>query len=210
MHLSTGTYVKIKDSNDRYEPALVIINETSPRYKGMCFIIALSAMWKYVEPFHKRTAPRLIERDRKEFQEMKDEVMIERADLDTGAIPIRVLTPEGLQNAYYESNKKIACIMFAEALARSNGILLKTGYNLAMCMQMFDIPARPEAAAQLLMFIEDGLEDLKNAPPPPEEQELTAGGMEITMGGEKVYSGDWKVKESDVIAEKMDFGEGEK
>ncbi len=181
---------------ERYEPAIYIINESSPRFGGMSFIVALSAMWKYISPFEKYAEEKLIDLDRKKFEETRQIDFQNRKDLDSGLGGI--ITREAL----LESNRRLAAIAFAEVLKKTNGILLMTGYNLAMCMQMFDIAPLPAAAAQLLMFIEDGLDTMKDMGPPLPDTLFNAGGYQVFFDGQKIGGGDWIVPESDVIEER--------
>lgn len=190
-------HVKAAGSDKDYEPAIYIINERSPRFGGLAFIIALSAMWKYVQPFYKYSEPKLIERDRTEFEETKARIMQEREDLG-----LLVLPGMDGQAALFKNNQEIACLIMADALSRSNGLLLITGFNLARCMQMFEITPDPRAAAQLLMFIEDALDDMKNLGPAEPDKMFDAGGITLMVDGQKVASTDWKVPESDVIEER--------
>jgi hypothetical protein len=195
-------HVRVAGSTDGmdYEPALYLINETSPRFAGRSFIIALSALHKYVEPFVKYNDPRFIEADKQDFERVKQTCLQQRQELEMGMVNgiVIPMTPESRDVAIRTSNEDIAAIMFAEMLARSNGILLKTGYNLARAMQMFDIPPIPSAAAQLLIFIEDSLDDLRTMGPPIPDTVFTAGGYQMRMGGEKVASGDIEVTDTEL------------
>ena len=80
------------------------------------------------------------------------------------------------------------CISFAIALNRNTDIMLCTGYNLAICMRICEISPGPEAAAQLLMWIQDGLDHLKNMPPAPEDVKLSIGEVILFDHGEKIGS----------------------
>jgi hypothetical protein len=188
-----GHHIKVQGKDD-YEPCMFIVNETSPRFKGKAFVIALSAMFKYCNPFLLYSEPKLIEEDKRKFYEAKEKAMEHKQRLDRGLIVWSV-------KAMQQANRDLAAFAVAEMLHQSDGFMLRTGYNLACCLQMFDITPCPAAAAQLLMFIEDSIDDLKNTPPVPEERKLVGGGAVIWNHGQKIFSGDLLVKESDVIEE---------
>jgi hypothetical protein len=190
-------HVNVAGSDKDYEPALYIINEHSSRFQGTSFIIALSAMHKYVNPFLQYTDPKLITMDAIRFTELKEELLNDRMQLGKG---VGILTRDRI----FKSNADLACLMFAEVLCKTNNILLVTGYNLAKCMQMFDIQPVPQAACQLLLFIEDSLDDLKNAPMAIPDNKYLAGGMALYDGSTKIYSGDWIIPESELIEERFD------
>jgi hypothetical protein len=188
-------HVMVIDSqkDSPYEPALYIINEKSARYQGMSFIIALSAMYKYVNPFFKYSEPQLIAQDAKMFEDIKEEIIYARKYMS-------VVTREKIE----KSNIALACLAFAELLAKTNGILLVTGYNLSHCMQMFEIPPVAQAAAQLLLFIENSLDDLRRAPLPFPDNKYVAGGITLLEGGKKIKSSDWIISETDLIKERYE------
>jgi hypothetical protein len=188
-------HIKVIDNTEAYEPAIYIINEHSPRFNGRSFIIALSAMQKYVQPFLKFTDPKLITDDNLRFTKLRDNLLEERKKIQMG---IGLLTKERVM----KSNADLECLIFAETLCKSSGILLITGYNLAQCMRMFEITPTPAAAAQLLLFIEDSLDDMKNAPMPFPDKVFHAGGITLMDGSTKIHSGDWLVSETDVLKER--------
>ena len=193
-------HIKVAGSEKDYEPALYIINEVSPRFQGRAFIIALSALGKYVEPFFKYSAPKLIEKDRQIFEEKRQKAFENRSRLLAGIPPVghALVTPYDEEQV----SKELGALAVADMLSRSNGFLLVTAYNIAQCMQMFDITPCPQAAAQLLMLIEDSLDDLKNMGPPEPDKMFNAGGYQINIEGEKVSSGDWTIPETKVVEER--------
>lgn len=185
-------HIKVMDSEMEYEPAIYIINEMSPRYLGRSFVIGLSAMQKYVNPFVKYTDPKLISLDAVKFDNLRKRIDDKKRCL--------VMTPSKIE----EINSDIECLIFAEALCKSDGILLITSYSLAKCMRMFDISPTPKAAAQLLLFIEDSLDDMRSAPMPIPDNKYDAGQINLFEGGKKIYSGDWKISETDLIQERYE------
>ena len=67
------------------------------------------------------------------------------------------------------------------------------------CLQIFEIDMVPSAAAQLLLWIQDGLDQLKNMPPCPEKvDEVVAGEATVNAGGKK-FTAEIKVSETEVI-----------
>ncbi len=193
-------YVKIAGSENGYgyEPSLYILNETGPQYKGMSYIIPLSSLHKYVRPFVKDSDPGVVEQDRRRHEELKVDALAERERLSN----ILLLSREYMWQVE-ETNRKVVSLIFAETLMKTNGILLNTGFSLGMLMQMFSIPPQPNAAAQLLLFIEDSLDDLKNMPPTPDQDKMmSAGNATLLIEGKKVYSGDWQIPQSDVVMER--------
>jgi len=82
------------------------------------------------------------------------------------------------------------------------GFLLCTAWNLAKIMQMMEITPNPQAAAQLLLWIQDGLDTLKNMPPCPEDDVVgVGGGMELFADGKKIGSKDMIITETDLAEE---------
>jgi hypothetical protein len=186
-------HVQVVGNERGYEPALYIINEKSPRFQGHSFIIALSALYKYVNPFVNNAHPKLIKEDQIKFNELTTRLRVENESL------MNIITI-GKRKEYI---KNMACVVFALALYKAEGILLITGYNLAQCMTMFEIEPIPQAACQLLLFIEDSLDDLRRAPMPFPDSIYNAGGMNVSIEGKKIYSGDWHITESDLMKEQL-------
>lgn len=181
-------YAKVKgaDNEDDYQAAMVITRETAP---GRSFWITRDAIWKYIDPSDNREE-RTIASDRQEFAQIVDSCLF--------ALRISV-TPQQRQQVVNDSS----CIVFARALNGATGIMLCTGYNLAKCMQMFNLSPVPAAAAQLLLWIQDGLDQLKNMPdnPPAEDTRQVIGEVTLFNGGDKIGSRDISVAESDLIME---------
>src|SRR5208283_3342666 len=93
----------------------------------------------------------------------------------------------------------VACCQFAWTFAKGMSLLLCTSYNLSKIMQMFDITPIPQAAAQLLLWIQDGLDHLKDMPPNPEKDEkFVAGEAVMSIDGQK-FTRDMEFTETEVI-----------
>lgn len=167
-----------------YQPAMTILHEGK---KGRSFVILLEAMWKYLPPADNRNAA---EADLKEFRA-----------LTNGVLHTLEFT-KGIEcSSRAQAKDNMATIILAEALHAQTGILLCVCYNLVKCLRMFDITVNPQSASQLLMWIQDGLDTLKNMPDAPPEKELTAGEVTLWEGGTKVATKEVTVKESDLITE---------
>jgi hypothetical protein len=181
-------YAKVKgaDNEDEYQAAMVITRETAP---GRSFWITRDAIWKYIEP-RDNMEDSTAASDRMEFQKLMDRNQFAQKT---------AVTPMQRQMCVGEA----ACIVFAIALNRHSGIMLCTGYNLAQAMQMFDITPVPESAAQLLMWIQDGLDKLKNMPddPPAKDDMITMGEVTIYNGSQKLGTRDIQVSESELVME---------
>ncbi len=183
-------HVKVgNDQDSKYEPALYIINETSPRFKDQSFIIPLSCLWKYCEPWWTADADQL---DLDEMNEITKEILMERRILQTGL---------SYQGKYQDNDRKMAALLFSEALNKSNRIMRMTGYGLAICMQMFDIPCNPQAAAQLLLFIQNGLDQLKNMDMHIPESEFQIGEAKLFDGGKPIGKAPFMLTESDLYVD---------
>lgn len=180
-------YARVKgaDNEDEYQAAMTIIRDTVP---GRSFWITRDAIWKYIEPGDNREE-RTIDADWREFRPIMDRNLFARKTAVTSAQRQNVVT-------------EAACILFALALNKSNRIMLCTGYNLAKIMQMYGIDPQPDAAAQLLMWIQDGLDHLKNMPEAPEpDKKLTMGEVTLFQGSRKIGTRDIEVAESDLVME---------
>ena len=100
-----------------------------------------------------------------------------------------------------QATKDLDACAFATALWNTDKILSSVGWNLFKIMTMFDIEVSPPAAAQILLFIQDGLDDLRNMPEAPPEKQLVGGEVSVFEGGKKIASKDLTVHESDLVIE---------
>ena len=179
-------HVKVAGSENEegWQAAMVIHRYNAP---GKSFMITRDAIWKYIEPKENRD-PKTIESDMRDFNELVHKNIFNRK------IAVTYLQ-KGIAAA------DAACIAFSVALNMGTQIMLCTGYNLAKCMQMMNIEARPEAAAQLLMWIQDGLDELKNMPDAPPDAKMTMGEVTIFDGSRKLGTKEITMDESDLIIE---------
>ena len=177
-------HVKVmKDGNETYEPALVIL---SYQRKGTSFMIPIEALWKYIELSDNRE-PGVLAADFEEFKKLVDSAKM-RVMLSVGPV------------ARARASSDMSCIVVADALARSMRILHCTAFNLAKCLQIFDITPSPQAAAQLLMWIQDGLDDLRSFPEHSQENAVSGVAGEVTLfdGSEKIGTKPLTITEDDV------------
>ena len=174
-------HIKVpKEGGEAYEPAMVILKE---KLKGRSFIIPFYAFWKYVDP---KMNQDVFAEDRREFL-----LMVKRAEFrkSMAASP----------GEMFGANVDLACCIVAEAFSRGTGILLTVSWNLAKILQMMEITPCPQAAAQLLLWIQDGLDTLKNMPPAPEDDLVgTAGEMTLFADGEKMGTRVLEITETDL------------
>jgi hypothetical protein len=172
----------MKDGTESYEPAMVILCHER---KGFSFIITLDAMWKYIEPSD-NLEPGTIAVDAEDFDRI-----VERANFRMRLAVGRVQQLQALED--------MKCIEKGAALARDMGLLRCTSYNLAKCLQHFGITICRPSAAQLLLWIQDGLDDLRSFPEHPNDE--THGVMgEVTLweGGRRVGTKEITVEDKDV------------
>jgi hypothetical protein len=174
-----------REGEEGYEPCMFILN---PAKKGNSFVIPLAALWKYCEPIDNQDA---YPSDLKEFQRI-----VSRALRDQ-----KIAKMLGDSKLIQKAKEDIEGCAFASALWKENKILPCVGFNLWKMMCMFEIEPNPQAAAQLLLFVQDGLDELKALPPLPPEKELMAGEITIMEGSRKIVSKDLGITESDLIIE---------
>ena len=161
------------------------------RIMGKSFMITLGALWKYGDPINSRD-PKVLRADMEEFDNLMSKVE---------AMERFAVSP-------FDKGRAMAdhiCVEFAGLLNKSHGFLLCTGYNLAKIMQMMEIWPKgnlPQAAAQLLMWIQDGLDQLKDMPGEPEgEDKQVMGEITILEGGRKVATKDIEITDSELRLE---------
>lgn len=181
-------YAKVmgSDNEDEYQAAMVITRETAP---GRSFWLTRDALWKYIEP-RDNMEESTIKADRLEFQKIMDRHQFVR---QTAATPLQ----------YQMAVGEAACIVFAMTLNQGTGIMLCVAYNLAKIMQMLDITPLPAAAAQLLMWIQDGLDHLKGMPddPPAKEDHVSMGEVTLFSGSRKIGTKEITMSESEIVVE---------
>ena len=172
---------QVRDGQDRYEPAMFIIRE---ELKGRSFIVPLSCLWKYLDPKDNVSMRQL---DAIEFDRLANKIYQQRMFMSG----VRGETSKQLA-------EDAAAIILAEQFNENTGIMLCTGFSLVKCCQILDITVSGQSLGQLLMFIQDGLDDLKNMPNAEEENTVEQGEVCITVNGKK-YHHDLSVSESDLV-----------
>ena len=159
-----------KDDDHTYEPAIVIMDHNHP---GKSFIIPLDAFWKYVDPSTYGRDERTLVADQDEYRKRVASVIFQ--------VQVAVAKTDKQRAA-----GELACLGLADAFARGTGVMLCTSFNLFKCLQMFDITPCAQSAAQLLLWIQDGLNDLKDMPEVERDEIVgNAGEVEFTIGGQK-------------------------
>jgi hypothetical protein len=178
--VKTGT-----TEDSAFEPSMVIMH---PMKKGKSFIITLDAFWKYVDPKDNADA---LQSDLGDFKKKMDSIQFSLM-LTNGMDPVPRQRHQALQD--------LAHWFLADSLYKSMGVLPSVCYNLVKCLTMFDIPVIPASAAQLLLFIQDGLEDMKNYRPHPGAEKVgTQGEVTLWEGSTKIATREIEVKEDDFL-----------
>ncbi|MFA6509953.1 MAG: hypothetical protein WCV62_05810 [Candidatus Peribacteraceae bacterium] len=173
------------DGQERYEPTMVI---TRPERPGRSFMIPIGAGWKYLDPSNNQEAA-TIHADAEDFDIVKRRALIRRRLAVSQAETMR-------------ATSDIACCVVAETLSRGMGMLLCTALNLAKMMQIFEITPSPQAAAQLLMWIQNELDDLKNYPEHSQDDTIPGSHMaEMVLkdGNRTIFDGEVPMTESDLF-----------
>ncbi len=174
-----------QDEAEEYQPAMVIFKPNMP---GISFCITTDAIWKYIEPQDnmERTT---IESDVNEFNQILMRNQAAQKAAKTGILS-DLIKARVVEDAL--------CITFAIALNRGFRIMFCTGYNLGKCLQIFGIGPVPQAAIQLLLWIQDGLGDLKDMPEALPESTLPAGEVTISIDGQK-FTKNVMLNETDLL-----------
>lgn len=175
-------HVKVKGSDKqgkaRFERAIFLYK---PTILGRSFWVPDSCGWKYLEPKDNHD---MAEVDRGAFEEIRKHVL-----------------QQTLLNPGYRPALEYEAMALAVAMNRDSGFLLMTGYSLVRCCQLLDITICAPALAQLLMFIQDGIQDMAKMPMPQPDKEVEMGEMKLTLdrGGEvKTWDEPLTVKESEL------------
>ena len=176
----------VNDEVEEYQPAMIIYK---PDMLGISFAITIDAIWKYIEP-RDNMEPETIRLDVEEFNKIllrnqKAQIAVKRGEKASDIVKARIVE-DGL------------CISFALALNKTLMIMYCTGYNLAKCLHIFGIDPQPQAAIQLLLWIQDGLGDLKDMKDALPENTGAAGEVTLFIDGQKITK-DVTLNETDVI-----------
>jgi hypothetical protein len=184
-----------------YEPTMVILNE---RMKGRSFHIPQDAMWKYIEPKDNEDAERA---DREDFGKMLRAINERRTNLKAR----KRLTPRSnalewdkITVEEWQVSIAMRAAAFAMKAARANKMLLCLVFNLALCLQIFEITVSGDSMAQLLMFIQDGLDELKDMKPVEPEKGEVAGEVTLYDGSTKIGTREVRVTETELITDETE------
>lgn len=198
-------HIKVREDEDGgYEPSLVIISDRFQTKRidgkgailqpGRAFVIPLSAMWKYMDPLHYKGDEKTSQADWTEFNQIAYKAkMLAEGKGESGLVcfvPSDKEIKEGYANV-------LAC-QFAYSFHKGTSVKLCTGFNLAKCLQMFEIELVPQAAAQLLLWIQSRLDDLKNMPEWSEPENEKVIGEAIMKIGDNTISRDVTVTDTDL------------
>ena len=162
-----------QDEAEEYQPCMIIYKPNMP---GVAFAITIDAIWKYIEP--------------------RDNMERETIAADVGEFNLILMRNQAAQKASKTIQmsdlmkarivEDALCISFAIALNRGFRLMFCTGYNLGKCLHILGIDPQPQAAIQLLMWIQDGLGDLKDMPLEQPESTVAVGEVIMTIDGQKI------------------------
>jgi hypothetical protein len=164
------------DGQEDYEPCMILLREER---QGRSFAIPLSCLWKYLEPGDNKDMRKV---DQQEFDRMARKVYAKRQ------FSINPAT----------TAKDCAAIVLAEQANETSGIMLCTAYGLVKACQVLDITVCAQSIVQVLMFIQDGLDDLRKMPDHQEEESVEAGEVIIEVNGKKHHH-EVRLSESDLV-----------
>ncbi len=173
----------MSDPDAAYEPAMVIFR---PERKGKAFIIPLDCLWRYVEPARNM-----------------DEA-IRRADLEEFQQLAAKMNARARQACLVETRRQtradIAKVAAADMLARQMGLLRSTAYSLVCGLTILEVTVSPVTAAQLLMWIQDRLDDLRTHPEHDQDDTVgVAGEVSLFVGSERIGTKDLTVSAADLV-----------
>jgi hypothetical protein len=180
-----------------YEPAMVILNE---RKKGRSFVIPADSIWKYVEPKDNEDA---MAADAEDFNAMLRAIDERRMNLRARMR----LTPKSnaiewdkIMREKWEIEVAIKAVPLAIIAPRA-GMMRCMMFNLCVALQIFEIPVNEQTCAQLLLFIQDGLDELKNMPPYIEPPGQIAGEVDLYEGTTKIGSAPVRITDTELLTE---------
>ena len=156
----------LADGHEDYEPCMVLMREACP---GRSFMVPLSAMWKYLEP---EANLDVMNWDRTEFDKLASRTYYRRM--------------VAIGDARRQLDEDAAAIVFAESLNAGGGVMLCTGFSLFKACQVLELTVGQQTLIQLMLFIQDGLDELKAMKPAEEENKVETGEAIIRIEG-KTY-----------------------
>ncbi len=194
------------EGDSAYEPTLVILSRNG-EMKGRSFHVPLNTFWKWQEPERYRGDDKLMKEDLRMFMRIKKEAIAERdrarrilkRGYSDGPI-IHALSLEERTQLVRQSSfaqQKLTALNLALPFSYGTGIMMETSFELFVCLAMFEIEPCPQAAAQLLLWIQEKLEDLKNMPPAEPDKEVCVGEATIFEDGQKIGTKDMMFSETE-------------
>jgi len=199
-------HIKIAGEEGGYEPALVILADRcqrkevngEPIKQGRSFIIPLNCMFKYDDPYRYKNDEKAADIDNLDFWA----IINTNKRIVSGQSPSGIICFKPSQKDINEAIENLAICQCAYGFHKGSGVSLCVSYNLFKCLHMFDISPSPQAAAQLLLWIQDRLDDLKNMPDNPEKENMLCGGeATLVIDGQKVATKDMMLTETEAVLE---------
>lgn len=171
-------HVKVlTDGHEDYEPSMVLIRDSLP---GRSFIIPQSAMWKYLEP-----------------ESNEDVAAWDRLEFDKLAHQIYLRRMVSIGEARRQLDEDAAAVVFAESLHDGSGVMLCTAFSLFKACQILGLTVGTNTLCQLMLFIQDGLDELKDMKPAEQENKVEEGEAIIRIDG-KTYHVPVMTSETDI------------
>ncbi len=187
--LLTGLTREIHDvmvmgrEDEEFEPTLVILDY---RKQGRSFSIPLQAGWKYMDPRAYLDQPKVDKLDADEWAKLKENLKL-KLKFSPDKYELMKASQDGL------------IVALAETLSRRMQLMKCVTWNLLKCLQIFEINPSPQSVSQLLFFIQDGLDDLKNHMSPVNEDSVIAGEVTIFEAGRQIAQKPLEITESDLL-----------
>jgi hypothetical protein len=80
-----------------------------------------------------------------------------------------------------------AATVFAYELNKRSGVMLCTGFSLFKACQVLELTVGQQTLVQLMLFIQDGLDELMKMPPAEAENKVEEGEMLIRINGKSYH-----------------------
>jgi hypothetical protein len=164
------------DGHEEWEPSMVLLRD---ELMGRSFVVPLSCFWKYLDP---RDNLDMRRHDQAEFDRLAEKILFKRQ--------------WGLDR---QTTEDAAAIVMAEQMNMQSGVMLCTAYSLVKCCQLLEITVSGQSLAQLLMFIQDGLEQLKNMPEYTDEGSTEVGDIKAEINGQTFHTAAM-LSDTDIVA----------
>ena len=181
-----------------YEPTMVIFKDNLP---GRSFQIPLEAIWKYMDP---KDNEDMQTADMEEFRRMvsaaHQRAMVLKAR--RGLTPVNdFLEWAKIKQDDAELGVVLKALSVAHVVHKAGVFLLCTAFNLAILVQILELSQTPECLLQVFMFIQDGIDELKNMKPLEPEKGQIAGEVTLFEGSTKIGTREVRVTETEMITD---------